>query len=444
MNCKLFDFHFKKLLIIALPLMLSSLSSMGMLFVDRVILAHLALDVHNAAVEATNVGWMFLSSWSALSGVTQILVARSVGAGMRHVLGHPVWQMIWLAISSLFLFIPLAFFGPTLFFGDGASSEMQRSYLFWMLLFGPLHGLFSALSGFFIGQGNTKITTFTVAFGNILNCILCWIFVFGWEPFVPAFGIKGAAIATNLAILTQLMILFAVFFKKSHRQFFGTAVWKWNTSLTKQCFIIGLPLAFFCLLEAAGWSCFYKMMVKLGPNHITIAGIIQNILILFNFFGEALFRSVSTLSGNAFGGKRSEEVFKIVRSGFVLISCFAVVFGGTLWLLHPMIIWWFFDDSQAFLIPALLFGLANAVIYKSLEAVRLVISGALNAAFDSFFLLIGGSCSIWLFMVLPIYFCVLKTQGSIQTALALCSLYTLLAASLYLWRFYSRTWEKGS
>ncbi len=438
----------RQLWIIALPLIMSSLSGMAMLFVDRLVLARFTLEAHNAAVEATNLGWVFLVGWSSLASVTQIFVAQNNGAGQRHLLGHPVWQMIWLGLLSVLIFCPIALWGPTIFFGTDESFEMQRAYFFWMLLFGPSHGLFTALCGFFIGQGKTIITTVAVVIGNIINSILCYLFVFGWEGVFPAWGVTGAAIATNTAVIGQVLILSCAFFKRSNREAFGTSEWKWNPALLKKCIRVGLPSAFFSLLEVAGWAIFYKMMATLGKNHLTVAGIVQNILILFNFFGEGLSRAIATLAGNALGGKRPDVLFKLVRSGFILMTCFAVCFALLLWGMHQFIIDWFLDSAtaseQALLVSSLIFGLGNAVIYKYFEGIRLVISGALNAAADTLFLLIGGSCSIWLFMVIPVYIVVVRQEGSIETALGICSLYTLLAAVLYTWRFYSRAWEKNA
>jgi MATE family multidrug resistance protein len=438
----------RQLWIIALPLIMSSLSGMAMLFVDRLVLAHFTLEAHNAAVEATNLGWAFLTGWSSLASVTQIFVAQNNGAGQRHLLGHPVWQMIWLGLLSVLVFCPLALWGPTLFFGEDESFEMQRSYFFWMLLFGPSHGLFAALCGFFIGQGKTIITSSAVIAGNIINSILCYLFIFGWEGIFSALGVTGAAIATDMAVVAQVLILSCAFFKRSNRENFGTSEWKWNPALLKKCMRVGLPSAFFSLLEVAGWAIFYKMMVVLGKNHLTVAGIVQNILILFNFFGDGLSRAVATISGNALGAKHPGILFKLVRSGFILMTGFALCFALLLWLTHQFIIDWFLDSAsaseQALLFSSLIFGLGNAVIYKYLEGIRLVISGALNAAADTLFLLICGSCSIWLFMVIPIYLFVFRQAGSIEMALGLCSLYTLLAASLYAWRFYSKAWQKNA
>lgn len=438
----------RQLLVIAFPLILSSLSGMAMLFVDRLALAQYTLEAHNAAVEATNLGWAFLAGWSSLASVTQIFVSQNFGAKQHEQLGRPVWQMIWLALFSLFIFLPLSFWGPYFFFGSDVSAEMQRTYFFWMLLFGPAHGLFTALSGFFIGQGKTFLTGIVVFIGNVINTALCYLLVFGWEGYVPSFGIQGAAIATNTAVAGQVLILLCAFFHRSNRKFFGTLNWNWDLPLVIQCVRVGLPNALFGMLEVAGWAVFYKMMATLGIKHLTIAGIVQNVLILFFFFGDGLSKAVAAVCGNVIGAQRPELVFKVVRSGFMLITGFAVFMALFLWSMRDFIIGWFLSSlpeaQQALFYSSLVFGLANAVIYKYLEGIRLVITGALNASADTFFLMIGGSCSIWLFMVTPIYIFVMRTGGSIETALALCSVYTLVSASIYAWRFYSGAWQRNA
>lgn len=434
-----------KLWKIALPLMLSSLSGMVMLFVDRLILSRYSMEAHNAAVEATNIGWSFLAGWIALCGVTQIFVSQNYGAGRLRQIGEPVWQMMWLSIGSTIIFLAMSYGFPDILFGTESSYQTQRTYLRLMLLFGPFHGLFNALNGFFIGQGKTFLPTIVVLVGNVINAVCCYLLVFGWGGF-PPMGATGAALSMNVAVVGQVAVLFFSFLSRENRTVYGTNRYSWRPELLKSCVVIGLPQALFCFLEVAGWGVFYKMMSLLSEKHLTVAGIVQNLLILFMFFGEGLSRAIAALSGNAIGAGRPQDVFKVVRLGFVAITCFAIVFAITLWLSHELIIDQFLiqvsPEMRQLLYPSLLFGFANAVFYKYLEGIRMVVTGALTAAADTFFLLIGGSCSIWLFMVAPTYFFVLRQNASIETALTICSLYTLASATVYLFRFYTGKWQQ--
>lgn len=438
---------FQRLLYIAFPLMLSSLSSMAMMFCNRLILAKYSLDAHNAAVESANLGWAFISAWVSLASIIQIFVAQNHGAKQHHLLGRFIWQMIWLSGFSCLIFLPAAYLAPDLIFGNDASHEMQRSYLFWMVAFGPFHILFTALSSFFAGKEKVQIIIVVDVLGNVLNCFLCYLFVFGFNGMFETWGIKGAAIATNIALGTQILTLGFAFFNAANRTTYGTKDWKFNLPLLWQCMRIGLPTSIFSFLEVVGWAIFYEMMATLGHKHLTIAGIVQNVLILFNFLGEGLSRSVAILCGHAIGENEPNFVYKYVKMGIFLMTCFAVLLGGTLWGTRTMIADWFLstlsDSQYALFYPSLMFGLLNIVIYKYLEGVRLVIGGALTAATDTFFLLVAGTFSIWLFMVLPVYQLVYLKGDSIEMALSICSFYTLIAAGLYALRFYQGKWQEN-
>jgi multidrug resistance protein, MATE family len=430
---------------IASVLMLSSLSSMAMIFVDRMMLAKYSLEAHNAAIEAVNMGWAFQAGWSSLAGITQVFVSQYYGAGQKQMLCRPVWQMIWFCVCSFALFIPLAVWSPGILF----ESEMKQSYLFWMMLFVPFQGMFYALCGFFIGQKQMSLTVKAVFLGNILNFILAYLFIFGVNDFIPSLGTTGAIIATDIALLGQVIVLFSVFWKRSKQtQSIERVHYRLEPSLFNKCFQVGLPNALFQILETLGWSLFYTMMASLGHAHITVAGIVQNVLILSFFFADGLWKAVATLTGNAIGGLRSEIIPKIVRSAFILMTIFSVCLGLFLWLMRATISDWFLSElsmsEQALIYPALLFGLANAVIYKYLEGIRLSIGGALIAAADTKFLLYSGATSVWIFMVIPIYVFVVRRQGSIEEALLICSFYTLITALIFIWRFYNGKWLKNA
>lgn len=345
--------------------------------------------------------------------------------------------MLWLSLCSFLLFVPLAFWLPDKLYAN----ELKSLYLFWLLLFVPMQGIYTALGAFFIGQKQPSLPVKTILFGNVLNLILAWLLIFGVPDFIPALGSTGAIIATNLALLAQIAILLRAFL---HRSTFTHL----DLPLLKKCVWVGLPNSLFSILEGLGWALFYTMMASLSTVHLTVAGIVQNVLLLSFFFADGLWRAVATLAGNAIGAEKREDVFKIVHSAFWLMTAFCLFLALFLWLMRGPISNWFLEglppEEQELIYPALLFGLGNAVIYKYLEGIRLAIGGALTAAADTRFLLATGALCIWAFMVLPVYLIVYRHEKSIEEALLICTFYTLISALLFIWRLRSGKWMKSA
>ena len=427
---------------ISLPLMLSSFSVMAMIFVDRILLVHYSTAALNATVNASTFGWSFVGSWMAMTSIAQVFVAQHNGAGRTDKLGEPVWQMIWLSLGSILFFIPFALWGGEFVYGD---KEMEREYLHWMMFFAPSTAMYGALCGFFVGQGKTTLVTVLAIVANFINAGLDVALIFGIEGFIPSMGVKGAAIATSGSGFFQVLVLFAIFMKKQNREQFGTSRFAFQKKSFWPCIRIGFPNAVFVGIEILGWAVFYWMMTLIGEKYITIAAICQSIILLFYFIGDGVSKASTAIVGNMIGAGRHYLVPKVLISGirihltFFLLMILCFVFSADLIveLFLPDVSAEMLDSVQESLITSLSFFL----IYLLFEWIRLLFSGILTAAGDTMFLLIAGSLSVWIFLILPVYMIVVKGHASIEVATIICALYGVGACSIYLWRFMKGKWK---
>jgi len=437
---------FRELWSIALPLMISSLSVMMMIFVDRLLLAHYSTEAMNAAVNAATFGWSFIGAWLVLGNISEVFVAQYNGAGAKEKIGEPVWQMIWVALFSILFFVPMAFWGARLFYGDGPENGVIREYFKWMMLFGPTYPLYGALCGFFVGRGKTALITILAIIANLINALLDWVLIFGWKDWIPALGPIGASIATSGSNIFQAFVLLYVFLSYKNRETYGTGRFKLKMHALWQCLKIGSPGALFVGLEIMGFAVYYWLMTLVGEAYITVAGICQSVVLLLYFFADGVSKAATTVAGNLIGAKREELINDVLWSGVKMHVIFFFLMLGLFFVTSELIVHQFLPDATPETLDIiknpLVMGLFFMVFYMFFEGVRLLFVGLLTAAGDTKFLLWGGALSIWLLFVLPIYLIVVLWHAPLIVGPLLCMLYSFVACAIYYWRFLSGKWKE--
>jgi len=434
----------RELLSISFPLMLSEFSVMSMLFIDRMLLAHYSTDALNAAVNATTFGWVFAVSGIVLCGISKVFVAQYNGSGEKHRLGEPVWQMLYLGLASLLFFIPFAIWGTDLVYGPDRLYE--RDYFRWMMYFGSSYALYGALAGFFIGRGEVVLITVVALITNFMNAFMDMALIFGVEGWIPSLGVKGAAIATSSSSMFQVIVLFMVFMSRKNRENYGTANITFFPQLFWRCIKIGMPAATFVGFEVLGFATYYWIMTLAGKDYITVAGIAQSVIILFFFFGEGIMQAVTTIVGNLIGAGRSYLVSNVVRVGLRLHFLFFLFIFIFLFFESDFVIALFLPDASPEdlnrLHQPLTLVLYSSLFYLLFEGIRLLFAGVMMAAGDTLFLMVGGSLSIWAFMVLPIYYVVSNGIATLETGPYICVFYSFLASVIYYARFTTGKWRE--
>ncbi|MDE3046271.1 MAG: MATE family efflux transporter [Verrucomicrobiota bacterium] len=438
---------------ISLPLMVSTLASLLMIFTDRIFLARYSLSALNASVNAGTLAWAIMITLGMITAMSEVFVAQYNGAKRYDRLGVPVWQMIWFALFSFLIYIPIGIWGAPLIFEGSRYAEFETVYFRWLMFFGPSYALMTAFAGFFIGRGKTAVMIWLAVIANLLNIVLDWVLIFGVPGFIPELGIQGAAIATCTGYFFESAVLAYLFLSKENREKFGTNQWKIDWAEMKKCFRVGLPQGIFCGLEIFGWSVFFWMMTSLGEMHITVSSICQSFTILLSFFCDGLSRGAAAVAGNLIGGQKSYLLNKVLRSGVVLLILFSL-FTSVFLVIDPQdtVRLLFFEHLPSTPAPSFTLdpSLQSAVktcticafVYMFFEGFRWLLSGLLVAAGDTLFLLIAGALSVWLFLLLPIYLFVVRLHLPVEYAWILTVIYSGLLLVVYWIRFKQGRWQK--
>ncbi len=431
---------------ISYPLILSILSINVMVFFDRLILARYNTGAMNAAVLAWLIFSIFQLGAIGIASIAEVFVGQYNGAKKLNRMGEPVWQMIWFSLMTGFIFIPLGLFAGPLFISNPDYVVEGIPFFKVLMLFGPTFPITAALSSFFIGRGRVKLVMFTTVLSNVLNIILDFLLIFGVDDFVPALGAKGAAIATGVAQMVQVVVLLAVFLRYRHRETHGTHQWKFKPKLFSSILRIGVPNALANVMDAIAWSVLIQILAFVSVNHVTAFTIGDSFSVLFVVGFLGLQKGITTVAANYIGANREEVLSRTLRSSIKIILIIMLFLIIPFFFFSEKLVDLFFNvNSPLTLNETLKNQVAIALrwlwVYFMFDAVSWMISGILIAAGDTKFVMWMNSVNAWVFSVIPTVICVIYFGASPIMTWILWATYGFLNAVFFFVRYKNKCWN---
>lgn len=205
----------KAIFLLAVPMVLELVLESVFAVVDIFFVGKLgASAVATVGLTETYLFLLYSIAMGLTFSVTAI-VARRIGEKEKEKAATTAVQAIIIGIlASIPFSIAGIFFAKDLLALMGADPWIMENgfhYTQWMLGGNLVIMLLFMLNAVFRGAGDAAIAMKVLWISNGLNIILDPILIFGWGP-IPAFGMEGAAIATNLGrgtgVCFQLWLLF--------------------------------------------------------------------------------------------------------------------------------------------------------------------------------------------------------------------------------------------
>ena len=205
----------KAIFLLAVPMILELVMESIFAVVDIYFVSKLgASAVATVGLTETYLFLLYSIAMGLAMAVTAI-IARRIGEKNNESAGTTAVQSIILAIlASIPFSLAGIFFAKDLLILMGAdqwSIDVGYRYTQWMLGGNMVIMLLFVINAIFRGAGDAAIAMRVLWISNGMNIILCPMLIFGWGM-IPAFGIEGAAIATNMGrgtgVLVQLWFLF--------------------------------------------------------------------------------------------------------------------------------------------------------------------------------------------------------------------------------------------
>ena len=265
-------------------------------------------------------------------GVTA-LVARRVGEGAAAEASVTAAQALWVALLAS---VPFAIAGIVwsrellaLMGADAWTLEHGVGYMQWMLGGNAVILLLFVINAIFRGAGDAAVAMRVLWVANGLNIVLDPLLIFGWGP-IPALGIEGAAIATNIGrgvgVLMQLWILFR---GGQHIRVLAAHL-AWNGRLVWQIVRTSLGGVGQMLVAMTSWIFLMRILASIGSEAVAGATIAIRIMMFTMMPAWDMSNAAATLVGQNLGARQPDRaeasVWQIGRYNMAYLILIAALF----------------------------------------------------------------------------------------------------------------------
>ncbi|HJW31207.1 MAG TPA: MATE family efflux transporter, partial [Saprospiraceae bacterium] len=286
-------------------------------------------------------------AWGVSMGATA-LVARRVGEKDPEGAAVAGVQAILVGVVvSLMVTLAGIFFYKDLLHLMGASEsviEVGSGFTFWMLTGNMSIMMLFLINGIFRGAGNAAVAMRALWLANLMNMILDPILIFGWGP-IPAFGVEGAAISTNIGrsigVAFQLYYLFSDkgIVKMNAKNF------KIDWHIIKQVINVSAGGTGQFLISSASWVFLARIISHFGSAAMAGYTIAIRVIIFTILPSWGMANASATLVGQNLGAGQPERAEKSVwKTGFYNMVFLAFIMVIFLFLSSPILRFFSHDE----------------------------------------------------------------------------------------------------
>jgi putative MATE family efflux protein len=319
------------------------------------------------------------------TGLTALL-ARAVGAGdldrADRVLRHAMWLAAVIAAVTTVVGVPLATAAIRLYGVEPGVVDLGAQYLVWLFAGNVPFALALVLSAGLRAAGDSRTPLVTGVIANAVNVAFNWILIYGHLG-APALGVRGAAIASSIAMVVQLAMLAAWWRSGKLRLEPSREKLRPDRSLFKSLFTIGWPTAVEGLLFAAGILWFQRLVSRYGTEAVAAYNVGAAILSLAFLPGMGFAAAASALVGQHLG---NGDAAAAERSGWRAtagaLMCM-ILMGSAIVVLARPTAGLFSRDPVVQDLVVLFIWILGAVL--PLMALEFALGGSLRGAGDTFY-----------------------------------------------------------
>ncbi len=324
----------KKIIILALPIMLGSAGQNIIALTDSLFLYR--YDENDfAAVGFISIFYLVIAAIAfGFSKGGQILIARKYGERSIDFVKKYFWAiLLFEAIIGFIVFAILFFWGKPilqLFISSDVILQKSLDFLYYRSFGIPFSYLGLALVAFYLGIGKPMFIFIDTIILAIANFILCYALVFGKFGF-PEMGIAGAGLASAIAEGIAFVVFIALMvFDKDIRVYELLKIPKVELQWVKTIYKLSIPILLQSMIGIGSWFMFFSLIEKLGEHALAISNLLRVVYLVLSIpswgFGTAINSVVSKTIGRGREKRVLKQVFHSSIVSLIFTSLIAIPF----------------------------------------------------------------------------------------------------------------------
>jgi putative MATE family efflux protein len=348
-NNQSLDISTKGLLKVAIPISLGGFVQFIVVLTDNAFLSRVGMNVMNGAGLGSMLFITLIMLGIGLASGAQIIIARRNGSALYEQIGQVFSNTLLLSILLGFFLLGLMLCTMAPLFNFLVDSDEVRGYMssYMSIRFFGLAVYMPSLviTSLYMGIAKTRILIYSTLITAGVNLGLDWMLIFG-EWGAPKLGIRGAAIATVVAEILNL--IFLIVYLRRDNIWKKFSIWKYlrTLSFSESGRILNLsgPIMGQQVVALATWTVFFMFIEKLGEKELMSSQIVRFMYMMVFVTMMGVSQTTKTYVSGLIAEKRQDQLNKVLLK-LVLLNLLGIAILSHGMLLYPRFITTIFSQD---------------------------------------------------------------------------------------------------
>ncbi|MBX7404465.1 MATE family efflux transporter [Clostridium chauvoei] len=393
---------YRLLLSISLPIAIQNLITFAVSMIDTLMVGSLGEVQLSAVSIANNLFFILMILMFGLAGGSNIMISQYWGKGDRKTIHKILSIMYRVCIVITLIFISIAVFIPRKFMGifttDLAVIEAGSSYLRIICIGYLFYAITNCTIMILRSVKTVKISIIVYSTSLIINAFFNWVLIFG-NLGMPELGIKGAAIATVLARISEFLIVLVFMSIFEDKIILKLRYFKIVDKIILKDYIsICTPVLCNEFLWSIGASMLSVVVGRMGTEVVaanSINGVAHQFVTVFIF---GLSNAASVIIGNTIGEGKKEKAKEYAFTIGIFSIFMGLMASGIVYIIRPIVVDFYNVSEITKNIAMEIMKVTSIIVVFQALGVNLMM-GVLRGGGDAKFVLVNDIIFMWLFAI---------------------------------------------